>query len=85
VREVIDLVGTGRRVRKSLFWSCVLLVGPAAYLMYQGQVDMDAGYPDDAKLLWFASVPVVLLAFWSFVAWLGAWVVTLLVAVRRGE
>jgi hypothetical protein len=46
---------------------------------------MDAGYPDNAKLLWFASVPAVLLAFWSFVGWLGAWVVTLLVAVRRGE
>jgi hypothetical protein len=76
-------LGTARRLRKTLFWSGVLLAAGAALMMYQGRVDANAGLTDDAKLLWFASVPVVLLAFWSFVAWLGARVVTLLVAVRR--
>ena len=83
MREVIDLVGTGRRVRKSLFWSCVLLVGVAAYLMYQGQVDADDGYTDDAKLIWFCAVPMVLLAGRAAFFWACAWVVSFLVVITR--
>jgi hypothetical protein len=81
--ERIELVGTARRARKSLFWAFILMIALAAYLMYQGQVDMDAGYPDQAKLLWFSSVPIALLAFWSLIGWLGAWVVSALVVIRR--
>lgn len=44
---------------------------------------MDAGYPDHAKLLWFMSVPVALLAFWSLVGWLGAWFLSALIVIRR--
>ena len=83
MREVIDLVGTGRRVRKSLFWSCVLLVGVAAYLIYQGQVDADAGLTDDAKLIWFCAVPMVLLAGRAAFCWACAWVVSFLVVTTR--
>lgn len=83
MRESVDLVATGRRVRRALSWSCVLLVALAAYLMYQGQVEADAGYTDDAKLLWFAAVPAVLLAGRAFCYWVIACAVSFLVAIRR--
>ena len=81
--ERIDIVETGRRVRRALFWGALLMFCAFVGLVLLGQRYADDGYTDDAKLIWFCAVPMVLLAGRAAFCWACAWVVSFLVVTTR--
>ena len=83
VMERIDLVGTGRRIKRTLWLGALLALGAFILLLCVGQALHDAGDRDGAALAWFASAPMFLLAVRAFFYWSISVVIGWLIATRR--